>query len=166
MAKKETIQLLVEGGKAAPGPATAPRLAALKLNIGEVFRQINEQTAEYAGLQVPITLEIDPETRSFDIKIGIPPVSSLIKKELGVEKVVISEEERAAGKTVVGNLSAKQVIRIARTKQKDMLAKNMRAAVKMVLGTVASMPVSVEGKPAKQVIREVDEGKWDHLFKE
>lgn len=82
---KETIDLLVEGGKAAPGPATAPKLSQYKLNIGDVFKEINEKTKEYDGMSVPVKLIIDKKTKEFSVKVGTPPVSSLVKKELGLK---------------------------------------------------------------------------------
>ena len=63
MAEKETIDLLIEGGKASPGPTTVPKLSAYKLNVGEVFKQINEKTKEYKGMKVPVKLIIDKETK-------------------------------------------------------------------------------------------------------
>lgn len=92
-------------------------------------------------------------------------VSELIKKELGIEKAKISEEDKAKGVVSVGNLSMQQVVKIAKVKAGDMFAKDLRASVKSVLGSVVTMPVTVEGKNAKEIIKEVDEGKWNHLFK-
>lgn len=92
-------------------------------------------------------------------------VSELIKKELSIEKLKISEEEKAKGKESVGNLTMEQVVKIAKAKANEMLAKDIKAAVKVVLGTIVSMPVTVEGKSAKEIIKEVDEGKWDNLIK-
>jgi len=164
--KKETLKLMVEGGKASPGPTTAPRLGALGLNVGQVFEAINKATAKYEGLQVPVTLEVDIESKSFKVKVGTPPVASLIKKELGVEKVKIGEEEKAKGVESVGDLKMEQVVKIAKLKRKGMLVGNLKAAVKSVLGTAVSMPITVEGKPPKEVLKEVEEGKWDQAMKD
>ncbi|MFQ6055886.1 MAG: hypothetical protein ACE5J3_07905, partial [Methanosarcinales archaeon] len=158
-----------------------------KLNIGEVFKQINERTKEYGGMKVPVKLIIDKKSREYDIEIGTPPVSSLIKKELGIEKAKVEtaeatkpnttniEEEtteeikpkemkKGEGKTT-GNLTIQQCVKIAKMKQDDLLAKNLRAAVKQVVGTcVSMMGITIENKQPKEIIKEIDEGKWDHLF--
>ncbi|MHA1742867.1 MAG: 50S ribosomal protein L11 [Candidatus Heimdallarchaeota archaeon] len=166
MAEKEIIEMLVDGGKAAAGPTTAPKISAFKLNVGEIFKEINEKTKEYSGMKVPVKLIIDKESRSYEIEVGVPPVSSLIKKELGLDVVKITEEEKAGGKTVTGNLTFDQVVKIAKMKMNDLLAKDLKAAVKQVVGTANSMTgVQVEGKRPKEIIKEIDEGKWDEKIK-
>ncbi|MDI6798473.1 MAG: 50S ribosomal protein L11 [Candidatus Aenigmarchaeota archaeon] len=165
MTEKETIELLIEGDKASPGPTTASKLSAYKLNIGEIFKQINERTKEYSGMKVPVKIVVDKRTKEYEIKVGTPPVSSLIKKELGIEVAKITEEEKTAGKTSVGDLKMEKILKIAKLKMENFLAKDLKSAVKLVLGTAASMPITVEGKKAKEIISEVNEGKWDHLFK-
>lgn len=179
MAEKDVIEMLVEGGKASPGPATAPRLSAYKLNIGDVFKQVNEKTKEYAGIQVPVKIVIDKKTREFSIEVGTPPVSSLIKKELGIVKVKkekIEKKVETAATTekkeekkefvLLGDLSMEQVLKIAKMKRDNLLAKDLKATVKQVLGTANSMNgILVTGKRPKEVIKEVEEGKWDQLIK-
>lgn len=181
--EKETLELLIEGGKAAPGPGSAPKLSMLKLNVGEIFKEINEKTKEYAGMQVPVKIEIDAETKEYKILIGTPPVSSLIKKELGIEKAAIAKPEEIAeapaeggeGKpveetskpkpeeeTVLGDLKFEQAVKIAKLKMDELLAKDLKAAVKQVVGTANSMAgILVEGKKGKEIIKEIEEGKWD-----
>lgn len=162
---EERIKILVEGGKASPGPTTAPKLSAYKLNVGEVFKKINEMTKEYEGMTVPVEIIIDKEKKTYEIKVGTPPVSSLIKKELGLEVAKITEEDKAKGITSVGDLKMEQVVKIAKLKMNDLLAKDLKSAVKMILGTAVSMPITVEGKNPKEIIKEVDEGKWDEVIK-
>jgi large subunit ribosomal protein L11 len=45
------------------------------------------------------------------------------------------------------------------------LARDLKAAVKEVLGTSVSMGVTVEGKDPREVQKEIDEGKHDALLK-
>lgn len=184
MVEKETIKILVEGGKASPGPSTAPKFAMYKLNIDEIFKQINEKTKEYAGIKVPVKIIIDKESKQVEIKVGTPPVSSLVKKELGIEKAKVEtaknnettkeedekegtpKEEKEKGKTT-GNLTMEQCVKIAKMKQPDLLAKDLCGAVKQVVGTcVSMMGITIENKEPKEIIKEIDEGKWDHLLKE
>lgn len=155
------IKLLVEGGKATPGPPIGPALGPFGLNVGKVVAEINQKTQQFEGMKVPVTLIIDPKTKSYEIKVGLPPVSALIKKELGLEKGASSP-----GKEVVGNLTIDQAIKIAKIKRGSSLAKTLKAAVKEVLGTCVSMGVTVEGKDPCVVQREIDEGKYDEVLKE
>lgn len=166
MGKIERIDTLVDGGKASPGPAIAPKLALMKVNIQEIFKQINEKTAEYKGMKVPVKIEIDIDTKKITVSVGTPPVSSLIKKEIGIELAKITEEEKTAGKTTTGNISLEQCVKIAKMKMDDFLAKDLKSAVKLVVGTCNSLTgVMVENKRPKDVIKEIDEGKYDELIK-
>ena len=166
MEDKEIIETLVDGGKAAPGPALGPKLSIMKINVQDVFKKINEKTKEYSGMKVPVKIIIDKKTKQFEITVGTPPVSSLIKKELGIELAKITEEEKTAGKTTVGNLTFDKVVKIAKLKQEELLANDLKAAVKQVVGTANSLTgVQIEGKRPKDVIKEIDEGKFDGFLK-
>ena len=166
MAGKEIIEMLVEGGKANPDPSSAQKLSAYKLNIGDVFKKVNERTATYKGMQVPVKIIIDKDTKSVDLEVGIPPVSSMIKKEVGIEKAKFTEEDTAAGRTVLGSITMEQCVKIAKMKTDEMLVKDLKSAVKQVVGTVGSMTgIQVEEKSAKEVLKEIDEGKWDELLR-
>lgn len=92
-------------------------------------------------------------------------VSGLIKKEMGIELAKISEEDKTKGVTSVGNLTMDQVLKIAKVRLSSLLAKDLKSAAKLVLGTANSMTgVLVENKRPKEVIKEIDEGKYDNLF--
>ncbi len=82
MTETETLDLLIEGGHAKPGPTTAPKLGMYKVNMGKLFQDINEQTKDYKGMNVPVKVTINKKDSSYSIKIGTPTVSSFIRKEL------------------------------------------------------------------------------------
>lgn len=167
MPEKDVIELLVEGGKASPDPGSAQKLSAYKLNIGDVFKKVNDKTAMYKGMQVPVKIIIDKSTKDIEVEVGVPPVSSIIKKEIGIEKAKLTEEDIAAGKSVLGSITMEQCVKIAKMKMNEMLVKDIKYAVKQVVGTACSMTgVQVEGKNPKDVLKEIDEGKWDELFNE
>ncbi|EHR79740.1 50S ribosomal protein L11 [Thermococcus litoralis DSM 5473] len=159
MAKKQIVEVLVEGGKATPGPPLGPAIGPLGLNVKQVVDRINEATKDFAGMQVPVKIIVDPVTRQFEIEVGTPPVSQLIKKELGLEKGS-SEPTR----NIVGDLTMEQVIKIAKAKKQQMLAADLKAAAKEVIGTALSMGVTVEGKDPREVQKEIDEGVYDEVF--
>ena len=164
MARKETLDLLIEGGKAAPGANSAPKLSALKMNVGEIFKQINDKTKPYAGMQVPVKVIMYPDDKTFEVVVGTPPVSSLIKKELKIELAKITEEEKTAGKTSVGDIKMEQIVNVAKMKQDALFCKTLKACVKQVVGTCASMPITVEGKKPIEVIKDIDAGNYDSVI--
>lgn len=164
MGRKETLDLLIEGGKAAPGAASAPKLSALKMNVAEIFKQINEKTKAYAGMQIPVKVEMNPDDKSFEIVVGTPPVSSLIKKEMGVQLMKITEEEKTAGKVSMGDIKMDAIVKVAKMKEAALYTRSLKASVKQVVGTCASMPMTVEGKKPIDVIKEIDAGKYDSVI--
>ena len=161
MADTDVIETLVDGGKATPGPALAPRLSMMKVNIQDVFKKINDKTKEYGGMKVPVKIIIDKKTKEVEIEVGTPPVASLIKKEAGIELAKITEEEKTAGKTSAGDISFEKIVKVAKMVQDNLLASDLKAAVKQIVGTANSMPITIDGKKAKDVIKEINEGKYD-----
>lgn len=162
MGRQEIIELLVEGGKAAPGPNSAPKLTMYKLNVGQIFKDINDKTKDYGGMQVPVKIKVDTETKAYEIVVGTPPVSSLLKKELGIDLAKITDEEKTKGKTSVGSLGFDKVVKIAKIKKDSMLTKDLKTAVKLVVGTANSMNgFLIENKRPKDLIKDIDDGKYD-----
>ncbi len=155
------IKLLVEGGKLSPGPSLSQKLGPMGLNISQVIQKVNEATNEFKGLKVPVELDIDTSTNKFDVKVFSPPVSELLKKELGIEK-----GSGAHKKMQVANASIEQIISVAKTKLPDLLSKNLKLALKTVVGTCVSLGILIENKPAIEIEKEIDEGKYDKEIQE
>jgi len=152
----EKLEVLVDGGKATPGPPLGPALGPLGVNIVEILKAINEKTKPFEGMKVPVTLLVDPKTKAFSIEVGTPPTSALVQKEIGIEK-----GSGDPGKTRVGNLSLSQAMKIANMKKDSMQGKSLKARVMEVVGTCVSMGVTVDGKAAKDVAKEIQSGKYD-----
>jgi len=131
---KQTIEVMVEGGKATAGPPLGPSLGPLGINTKAVVDEINEKTKDLQGMQVPVKVIVDTEKKTFEIEVGTPPVASLIKKELGIDKG--SDE---TGRKRVGDLTEEQVKKIARTK----FGSDAPAFVSQVKGTCKSMGVTI-----------------------
>jgi large subunit ribosomal protein L11 len=159
MGEKKIVELLVNGGQATAGPPLGPALGPLGLNVLAVVNKINELTKDYAGMKVPVKVIVDPETKQFEVNVGTPTTSALIVSELKIEKGSGNPKTQK-----VGNLSMEQLIRIAKIKRSELLSKTLKNAAKEVLGTCVSMGVTVDGKDPKDVIREIDEGKYDQIF--
>ncbi len=158
---KKVVKVLVEGGKATPGPPIGPALGGLGVDIGRIVGEINQKTKEYAGMKVPVEIEIDTETKQYEVRVGLPPTSMLLLRELGIEK-----GSGDAGSSKVGSLKREQIVKIAKMKLPTMNTTSLKSAVKQVLGTAVSVGVLIEGKTPKEAIKEVDEGLWDDLLKE
>jgi large subunit ribosomal protein L11 len=155
----DKLEVLVDGGKATPGPPLGPALGPMGVNVIQVVNAINEKTKAFTGMKVPVTLFVDPKTKSFEIKVGTPPVSALILKEIGLEKGSGSPKA-----TKVGNLKVEQVQKIAEMKKDSMLGKDKKSRFREVVGTCVSMGVTVDGKDPKVVMKEIDAGAYKGLF--
>ncbi len=149
----ETIEALIEGGKATAAPPLGPALGPLGVNIAQVISEINKKTDSFKGMQVPVKVTVERETKTFTVTVGTPPVSALIKKEAGIEK--------GAGNPLqdkVANIRIEQVIKIAKMKEDSLLGRDNFARVKEIVGTCNSMGVMVEGKAAKDTIKDINSG--------
>jgi len=156
---KTTVETLVDGGKASAGPPLGPALGPLGVNIGKVIEEINRKTKDFEGMKVPVKVIVD-EKKNFEIVVGTPPTSSLILKELNLEKGT-----QKPGSEVVGDLSIEKVLKIAKMKREGMLSEKIESNVKEVLSTCLSVGVTVDGKNPKQVIKEINEGKYKDVLR-
>jgi large subunit ribosomal protein L11 len=154
------IKLLVEGGKMAPGPAIAQQLGPMGLNLGQIISDVNTKTADFKGMNVPVILDVNPDTKEYGISVSSPPVSELIKKELKIQKASANRIT-----DTVGNLAFEQIISVAKQKHDNMLSNDLMASVKSVLGTCQAMGVLVENKQIKEINSEVEEGNFDAMVK-
>jgi large subunit ribosomal protein L11 len=150
------VKLLVDGGAMKPGPALSQKLGPLGIPVNQVIQKINEATKNFEGIQVPVELNIEPSTREFDVVVFSPPVSGLLKKELKIEK-----GSGAQKKIKVGNASIEQIIALAKTKMPNLLSKDLKSAVKTIVGTCVSLGILIENKPAEETEKEIAEGKYD-----
>ncbi len=150
------VKLLVDGGSMKPGPALSQKLGPLGIPMNNVITKINEATKSFNGLKVPVELDIDASTKDFDVKVFSPPVSELLKKELGIEK-----GSGAQKKIQVGNASIEQIIALAKTKSQNLLCRDFRSAVKTIVGTCVSLGILIDNKPASEIEKEIDAGKYD-----
>lgn len=150
------VEALVPGGKASAGPPLGPALGPLGVNVAQVVAKINELTRDLNGMQVPVKVKVKSRTE-FEVEVGTPPTSALILKEIGVEK-------GTGDKTVIGNLTMEQVVKIANIKRKGLLSKNLRNAAREIIGTAESLGATVEGMPAKEAQQAVASGKYDEML--
>jgi large subunit ribosomal protein L11 len=157
----ETVDVLVEGGKATAGPPLGPALGPLGLNILQVVEAVNERTAAFDGMKVPVKILVDPTQGTFELEVGTPTTSALLLKEAGLEKGSGSARTEKAG-----DLTLAQVVRVARMKEDGTLGADLKGKTLEVLGSAVSIGVTVEGKEPREVQAEVKEGLHDRHFKD
>jgi large subunit ribosomal protein L11 len=156
MGEKKIINALVTGGEATAGPPLGPALGPLGVNVLGIVNEINKQTGDFKGMRVPVKVEVDQETKQFTVSVGTPTTSALVAKESGIPKGSAKPNLEFAG-----DLTMDKVVSIAKNKIAGSYASSLRSAVKEVVGSCVSMGVRVEGKDAREFMKEIDAGKWD-----
>jgi large subunit ribosomal protein L11 len=142
MAKKITayIKLQVKAGQANPSPPVGPALGQHGVNIMEFCKAFNAQTQSLeAGLPIPVVITVYSD-RSFTFVTKTPPASILLKKAAGLK----SGSSRP-NTDKVGKVTREQLEEIAKTKEPDLTAASLDAAVRTIAGSARSMGIEVEG---------------------
>lgn len=155
----DVVDVLIEGGKASLGPPLGPALGPLGVNIKDIVSSVNERTKAYKGMTVPVKITIAGE--NIEITVGVPSAAALIKKKIGLEKA-----QTATTTDYTGDISIEQLKEVAEAKIEGMLASSLKNAVKELVGTCVSMRLKVEGKEAKEIQKEIDEGIYDAVIGE
>jgi large subunit ribosomal protein L11 len=134
------IKLQVPAGAANPSPPIGPALGQQGVNIMEFCKQFNAATQKLEkGLPIPTVITVYSD-RSFTFVMKTPPAAVLIRKAIGIEK-----GSGTPNTAKVGKISRKQLEEIAKTKNADLTAADLDAAVRTIAGSARSMGVDVEG---------------------
>jgi large subunit ribosomal protein L11 len=142
MAKKVTgyIKLQVPAGQANPSPPVGPALGQHGVNIMEFCKAFNADTQSIEpGLPVPVVITVYND-RSFTFITKTPPAAVLLRKAAGVPK-----GSGTPNTEKVGKVTRAQLEEIANTKNPDLTAADLDAAVRTIAGTARSMGLEVEG---------------------
>ncbi|MEE9395669.1 MAG: 50S ribosomal protein L11 [Methylococcales bacterium] len=142
MAKKieAYIKLQVKAGEANPSPPVGPALGQHGVNIMEFCKAFNAKTQEVEkGLPIPVVITVYGD-RSFTFITKTPPASILLKKAAGLSKASSNPNT-----IKVGKVNREQLEEIAKTKESDLTASDMDAAVRTIAGSARSMGIDVEG---------------------
>lgn len=142
MAKKvETyIKLQVPAGQANPSPPVGPALGQHGVNIMEFCKAFNAQTQGMEqGMPIPVVITVYND-RSFTYITKTPPAAVLLRKAAGIAK-----GSGTPNTEKVGKVTRAQLEEIARTKDPDLTAADMDAAVRTIAGSARSMGLDVEG---------------------
>ena len=135
---KAKVKLQCPGGSATPAPPVGPALGQHGVNIGEFVKRFNDATKDMKGTMIPVIISIYTD-RSFDFITKSPPASELLKQAAGIPKgSAVPHTDK------VGRVTKAQVRKIAETKMRDLNARDVDAAMKIVMGTARSMGVEVK----------------------
>jgi len=135
---KAIVKLHIPAGQANPAPPVGPALGQQGINIMGFCKEFNERTAKQTGSIIPVEITVYAD-RSFSFITKTPLATDLLKKALGVEK----------GAGAVGHdepmvLSREKLREIAQLKAKDLNAKDIEGAERIIAGTARSMGIRIE----------------------
>jgi large subunit ribosomal protein L11 len=154
---EQTVDVVVEGGKANAAPPLGPALGPLGVDIQGVVDKINEETKAMEGIKVPVKVIVDTASKDFRIEVGKPPASQLILKELGVPK-----GSALAGKDRAGDLNPEQIKRIAKAK----FGNDDPSSISQIEGTCRSIGVTIgQGEVTDEERMKAEEDK-KHVMEE
>jgi large subunit ribosomal protein L11 len=134
---KAVVKLQIPAGKANPAPPIGPALGQHGVNIMAFCKEYNARTASQAGSIVPVEITIFQDN-SFTFVTKTPPVADLLRKAANIEK-----GSAVPNRNKVAQLSREQIRRIAEVKLKDLNAKDLVGAERMIEGSARSMGIKV-----------------------
>lgn len=142
MAKKIDgyIKLQVPAGQANPSPPVGPALGQHGVNIMEFCKAFNAQTQSLEpGIAVPVIITVYAD-KSFTFVSKTTPAAILLKKAAGIKS-----GSGTPNSNKVGKVNRAQLEEIAKTKDADLTAADLDAAVRTIAGTARSMGIETEG---------------------
>ena len=134
-----TVKFQVPGGQATPAPPVGTALGRFGINLGQFVQQFNDRTKEAGGMPIPVVVNVYND-RSFDFVTKSAPAAALLKKAAGLAK-----GSGVPNRDKVGTVTDAQVEEIVNLKIKDLNARDMDHAKRMIEGTARSMGLEVEG---------------------
>jgi large subunit ribosomal protein L11 len=132
------IKLQIPAGQATPAPPVGPALGQAGLNIMDFCKTFNARTQKDIGMIIPVVITVYGD-RTYTFITKTPPAAVLLKKAAGIEK-----GSGVPNKNKVGRVTAAQLREIAKTKEPDLNAGGLEAAIRIIAGTARSMGIEVE----------------------
>ncbi|ERH13442.1 MAG: ribosomal protein L11 [halophilic archaeon J07HB67] len=155
-----SIEVLVPGGQVNPGPPLGPELGPTPVDVQAVVQEINDETAAFDGMEVPVTVDYEDDG-AFEIGVGVPPTAELVKDEAGFDTGSGEPQEE-----FVADMTVDQIKTVAEQKQSDLLSYDLKNAAKEIVGTCTSLGVTIEGNNPRDFKERIDEGEYDDEFTE
>ena len=135
---KAYVKLNIPAGKANPAPPVGPALGQHGVPIMEFCTQFNNKTKNMGDYVIPAIVTIY-EDRTFTFITKTPPAANLLLKKVNKQK-----GSGTPNKDKIGKVTKNDIEEIAKTKMKDLSARNLEDAVKIIEGTAKSMGIEVE----------------------
>ena len=132
-----TVRFQVKGGQATAAPPVGTSLGKYGLNLGQFVQQFNERTKEHMGLRVPVVVKVYND-RTFDLECKTPHSGDVLKKVAG-----IASGSGTPPRTKVGQVTQAQIEEIVKLKWKDLNARDVDQAKKIISGTARSMGLDI-----------------------
>ncbi len=139
MAKKvkAVVKIQIQGGKANPAPPVGTALGPHGINLMQFCKEYNAKTSNSVGQVVPVEVTVFADG-SFTFILKTPPAADLLKKAAGI-KSGSSESNR----NKVGTITQNQLTEIAEIKMKDLNARDIDNAKRIIAGTARSMGLTI-----------------------
>ncbi|GJM40589.1 MAG: 50S ribosomal protein L11 [Ardenticatenaceae bacterium] len=139
MAKKikAVVKIQIQGGKANPAPPVGTALGPHGINLMQFCKEYNAKTSSQVGQVIPVEVTVFQDG-SFNFILKTPPATDLLKKAAGIRS-----GSPVPNRDKVGTVTSTQLREIAEIKMKDLNARDMDAALKIISGTARSMGIIV-----------------------
>ena len=131
------VKFQVPGGQATPAPPVGTSLGRFGINLGQFVQQFNERTKNDVGMPIPVVVRVYND-RSFEFVTKSPPAAALLKKAAGIAK-----GSGVPNKEKVGFVTRAQIEEICRLKARDLNARDLEHARRMIEGTARSMGLEI-----------------------
>ncbi|AAL64674.1 50S ribosomal protein L11 [Pyrobaculum aerophilum] len=156
---KRVVTVPLQGGKVAVNPQFQDALKQIGLDPNAVVQRVQEELKKVGKYPVQkVEVEVVSPSK-YEVKIYLPPIGDLLLKLFGKDTGA-----HDARNEVIGNLSFAQLVEIALLKKDELKSKTLKSAVKQLLSTCKAMGVTVDGRKAEEVLRDVDGGKYDEII--
>ncbi|MBE7532236.1 MAG: 50S ribosomal protein L11 [Ardenticatenaceae bacterium] len=141
MAKKikAVVKIQIQGGKANPAPPVGTALGPQGINLMQFCKEYNARTSNQVGQIVPVEVTVFQDG-SFTFVLKTPPAADLLKRAVGVKS-----GSAVPNRDKVGKITQAQLREIAEIKMKDLNARDLDSAMKIIAGTARSMGLVIEG---------------------
>lgn len=132
-----TARFHIPGGQATPAPPVGTSLGKYGINLGQFVQQFNERTREFMGMRIPVVVRVYND-RTFELETKSPAAVDLLKQAAGIAK-----GSGATPKEKVGRVTRAQLDEIVKKKAKDLNARDLEHARRIIEGTARSMGLEV-----------------------
>lgn len=141
MAKKikAVVKIQIQGGKANPAPPVGTALGPQGINLMQFCKEYNARTSNQVGQIVPVEVTVFQDG-SFTFVLKTPPAADLLKRTIGIKS-----GSAVPNRDKVGKITQAQLREIAEIKMKDLNARDVESAMKIIAGTARSMGLVIEG---------------------